>query len=97
MNPLPLIPRSSPDRIERVALRPGLDSTRAVSAVGGLGEGARIIAVRDDQGWRRSRGPWTRSSVELLRVDTVREVLVRRRFRHARILLAWLPARAAQS
>ncbi len=86
-----LLTRTPNDRIERVAVRPAMESTFAVARVGRLDGRTRVIAVRDHDGWRPGTGPWNRTTAEHLRRGSVSEVLLRRRFRRARVLLAWLP------
>ena len=85
--------RGASSRISRVALRPGMESSRSVAAVARLDGRTRVVAVRDRAGWRPgSRQPWTTATAAQLRSLAVDEVLLRRRFRRARVLLAWLPA-----
>ena len=85
------LPRAGADRLERSATRPALESTLAVSRVSRFDGRTRVLAVRTDAGWRRSRRlPWTRQTVESLRGD-VREVLLSRFFRRARVPLSWIP------
>jgi hypothetical protein len=86
--------RRDHERLEQLVTRQALVSTQAVARVSRFDGRTRIVAVRTDQGWQRGlRIRWTRDSVELLRGD-VREVLLSRWFRHARVPLAWVPKRS---
>lgn len=85
------LPRADSDRLERAASRPALESTGAVSRVSRFDGRTRVLAVRTDVGWHRSRRlPWTRQTVEHLRGEA-REVLLSRFFRRARVPLSWIP------
>lgn len=78
-------------RLEQLVTRQALVSTRTVAKVSRFDGRTRIVAVRTAEGWQRGvRMPWTRDSVEQLRGD-VREVLLSRFFRRARVPLAWVP------
>lgn len=84
-------PRADSDRLARSATRPALESTVAVSRVSRFDGRTRVLAVRTDLGWRRSRRLiWTRETVEDLRGE-VREVLLSRFLRRARVPLSWIP------
>lgn len=87
-------PRARPHdrkRLEQLVTRQTLVSTRAVARVSRFDGRTRIIAFRTEQGWQRGgRIRWTRRTVEQLRGD-VREVLLSRYFRRARVPLAWVP------
>jgi hypothetical protein len=87
-----LVPhRHSSHRLERLATRPTLVSTQAVAHVSRFDGRTRVIAVRTAHGWQRGwRMRWTRENVDRLR-GTVREVLLSRHFRRARVPLAWVP------
>lgn len=85
-------PRAESDRLERSATRPELETTLAVSRISRFDGRTHVLAVRTDLGWHRSRRlPWTRQTVESLRGD-VREVLLSRFFRRARVSMSWIPA-----
>jgi hypothetical protein len=87
-----LVPhRHSSDRLERLATRQDLVSTDTVARVSRFDGRTRVVAVRTADGWQRgSRVRWTRENVDRLR-GSVREVLLSRHFRRARVPLAWVP------
>lgn len=71
--------------------RQALVSSRAVAKVSRFDGRTRIVAVRTQQGWRRGvRLRWTRDTVEQLRGE-IREVLLSRHLRRARVPLTWVP------
>lgn len=92
-----LVPqRHSSDRLERLATRPALVSTHSVARVSRFDGRTRVVAVRTAAGWQRPRHiRWTRENVDRLR-GTVREVLLARHFRRARVPLAWIPTERQQ-
>ncbi len=73
-----------------------LESTVSVLRVGRLDGRTRVVATytSPELGWTRVRGrlPFIPRTVDLLRLQGVRSVELRRGFSGARMPLAWIPA-----